>query len=74
MAVGHLRVFFNEDGRWPVQSDAADSALITYRSQGEAIAAGVRMAMANEAVLTIRGLNEPPTQLDFRDCDARMAA
>jgi hypothetical protein len=74
MAVGHVRVFLNEDGKWAVQSDAADSALITYPSQGEAIAAGVRMAMETDAVLSIHGLDEPPTQLDFRDCGARMVA
>jgi len=73
MAVGHVRVLLNEDGKWAVQSDAADSAIITYRSQGEATAAGIRMTMATDAVLTIQGLNESPTQLDFRDCDARMA-
>ena len=72
MAVGHVRVFLTKDGKWAVQLDAADSAPTTYRSQGEAIAAGVRMAMANDAVLAIHGLNEPPTELDFRDYEARM--
>ncbi|WP_041680728.1 DUF2188 domain-containing protein [Cupriavidus necator] len=70
MAISRVRVFLTTDGKWAVQSDGQDSAPFTYLSQGEAIAAGVPMAMEHDAVLTIHGLNVP----DFRDCDARMAA
>ena len=74
MALDHVRVFLTPEGKWAVQSDAPGSAATTYCSQGEALAAGVQMAMENEVVLIIYGLDEPPCELDFRDCDARLVA
>ncbi|WP_316150593.1 DUF2188 domain-containing protein [Cupriavidus sp. BIC8F] len=67
MSTTSVRVFPTEEGLWAVQSDATDSHHVTYPSRGAAIAAGVHMALADDAILMIHGIDDTLSELDFRD-------
>lgn len=68
MATTSVEVFPSEDGHWAVQADAPGSPHLDYPSRAEAIAAGVQMAMAEDAVLMIHGIDDRLSELDFADC------
>jgi hypothetical protein len=67
-----VRVFQTEAGQWSVQSDAAGAEHVDYPSQGDAITAAVRMAMAEGALLTIHAANDArsKSEIDFTGCRA----
>ncbi|MNL63112.1 hypothetical protein D3C87_1872050 [compost metagenome] len=70
MSVNTVQVVLTEECRWAVETDDPSGTRVTYPSRGAAIAAGVQMAMAQDAVLTIHGVENEPSEIDFRDCDA----
>ena len=65
-----VKVFQTEAGLWSVQSDASGADLVDYPSQGDAITAAVRMAMAEGALLTIHAANDAKSEIDFAGCCA----
>ena len=69
-----VQVFQTEAGQWSVQSDAPGANLVDYPSQGDAITAGVRMAMAEGALLTIHAANDAKSEIDFAGCCAPQVA
>jgi hypothetical protein len=69
-----VRVFQTEAGQWSVQSDAPGAGHIAYPSQGDAITAAVRMAMAEGALLTIHAANDAKSEIDFAGCSAPQMA
>lgn len=74
-----VQVFQTEAGQWTVQSDAPGADLVDYPSQGDAITAGVRMAMAEGALLTIHAANDAndarrKSEIDFAGCRAPQMA
>ncbi|WP_454743953.1 DUF2188 domain-containing protein [Cupriavidus necator] len=66
-----VRVRFTNEARWAVETDDGREC-VTYPSRGAAIAAGVQIAMAEEAVLMIHGANEELGAIDFSECDAQL--
>ena len=73
----YVRVFQTEAGQWSVRSDTPGTGDVDYPSQGDAITAGVHMAMAEGALLTIHAANDAKTksEIDFAGCSApRVAA
>ncbi|CAM2989974.1 DUF2188 domain-containing protein [Cupriavidus taiwanensis] len=54
-----------EDARWTVEVDGVPQ-FTTYPSRDLAIAAGVQMAMANDAVLLIHGTCRKKKEPDWR--------
>ncbi|AVA33664.1 redox-sensitive bicupin YhaK (pirin superfamily) [Cupriavidus metallidurans] len=71
MPVTTVRVMLTDEAHWAVETDDGRERF-TYPSKGAAIAAGVHIAMAEDALLMIDGVNEEPSALDFRDCDAQL--
>ncbi len=71
-----VQVFQTEAGQWSVQSDAPGADLLDYPSQGDAITAGVHMAMAEGALLTIHAANvaKSKSEIDFAGCSAPQIA
>lgn len=73
-----VQVFQTEAGQWSVQSDAPGADLVDYPTQGDAITAGVRMAMAEGALLTIHAANDAggksKSEIDFAGCRAPQMA
>ncbi|WER48656.1 DUF2188 domain-containing protein [Cupriavidus sp. WKF15] len=69
-----VQVFQTEAGQWSVQSDAPGAGLVDYPSQVDAISAGVRMAMAEGALLTIHAANEAKSEIDFAGCSVPQIA
>ncbi|QUN29564.1 DUF2188 domain-containing protein [Cupriavidus sp. KK10] len=67
MSTSTVHIFPDED-RWAVETDDGRQR-VTYPSRGAAIAAGVQIAMAEDAVLMIHGVNEEPSAIDFSECD-----
>ncbi|CAG2147465.1 hypothetical protein LMG31506_03635 [Cupriavidus yeoncheonensis] len=65
-----VQVFQTEAGRWSVKSDAPGANVVDYASQGDAIAAAVRMAMAEGALLTIHAAEDARSEIDFAGCCA----
>ncbi|MGN5480213.1 DUF2188 domain-containing protein (plasmid) [Cupriavidus basilensis] len=59
MPVTTVRVMLTEKAHWAVERDDGRERF-TYPSKGAAIAAGVHIAMAEDALLTIDGVNEEP--------------
>ncbi|ODV44262.1 hypothetical protein AWV79_09860 [Cupriavidus sp. UYMMa02A] len=69
-----VRVFQTEAGQWSVRSDAPGADDVGYPSQVDAITAGVRMAMAEGALLTIHAANDAKSEIDFTGCSAPLTA
>lgn len=68
-----VQVLLTDDARWAVEIDGV-AQYTTYASRNAAIAAGVHMAMENDAVLMIHGIGKPKSTLDFRECACATAA
>ncbi|CAG2154859.1 hypothetical protein LMG31506_05212 [Cupriavidus yeoncheonensis] len=73
MSTKIIRVLLTEESRWAVEADDTLGTRVIYPSRGAAIAAGVRMAMAEDAALLIHGVDEEPSALDFSDCITPLA-
>ncbi len=69
MSITTVRVLLTQDAHWAVDSDDPNGRRINYPSRGAAIAAGVHMAMTEDAVLLIHGIDDM-SELDFRDVAA----
>lgn len=69
MSITTVQVVLTEDSRWAIETDDSSGTRVTYPSRGAAIAAGVHMAMAQDAVLMIHGVEDESSEIDFRDCD-----
>ncbi|MBB3006062.1 DUF2188 domain-containing protein [Cupriavidus alkaliphilus] len=62
-----VQIRLTDDARWKVEIDGAEQ-FTTYPSRNAAIAAGVRMAMENDALLMIHGAGKKDSELDLRNC------
>ncbi|CAG9179610.1 hypothetical protein LMG23992_04018 [Cupriavidus laharis] len=60
MLVTEVRVILTEESRWAVETDDLSRTRVIYPSRGAAIAAGVHMAIAEDAVLMIHGIEIEP--------------
>ncbi|WP_340524554.1 DUF2188 domain-containing protein [Cupriavidus necator] len=70
MSITTVQVVLTEESRWAIETDDPSGTRVTYPSRGAAIAAGVHMAMEQDAVLMIHGVEDEPSEIDFRDCNA----
>ncbi|WP_439673174.1 DUF2188 domain-containing protein (plasmid) [Cupriavidus necator] len=59
MSIKAVQVVLTEESRWAVETDDP-STRVTYPSRGAAIAAGVHMAIAEDAILMIHGIEGEP--------------
>ncbi|RDK11415.1 DUF2188 domain-containing protein [Cupriavidus lacunae] len=73
MSISTVQVLLTEESQWAVETDDPRITRLTYQSRREAIAAGVHMAMEQDAVLMIHGAADDPCGLDFRGCNAPLA-
>jgi hypothetical protein len=71
MSTSTVQVMLTEESRWAVETDDPRGTRLTFPSRSEAIAAGIHMAMEQDAVLMIHGAADEPCGLDFSNCDAR---
>ncbi|WP_432258627.1 DUF2188 domain-containing protein [Cupriavidus sp. TMH.W2] len=71
MSISTVQVVPTEESRWVVETDDPSMTRLSYATRRAAIAAGVHMAMEQDAVLMIQGTGEP-CGLDFRGCDASL--
>ncbi|SPR99512.1 DUF2188 domain-containing protein [Cupriavidus taiwanensis] len=62
-----VQVRLTDDARWTVKVDGVEQ-YTTYPTRNAAIAAGVRMAMENDALLMIHGVGSKDSELDCRSC------
>ncbi|CAG9167424.1 hypothetical protein LMG23992_00806 [Cupriavidus laharis] len=69
-----IQVFQTEAGQWSVRSDEPGAGHVDYPSLGAAIAAGVHMAMAEGALLTIHAVNDAKSEIDFAGCSMPQTA
>lgn len=69
-----VQVVLTEESRWAVQTDNLIGTRVIYPSRGAAIAAGVQLAMAEDALLMIHGVSDKPSALDFSDCSASLVS
>ncbi|BDB29051.1 DUF2188 domain-containing protein (plasmid) [Cupriavidus sp. P-10] len=67
MNVATVQVIPADEGQWKVEGDESEDRT-TYSTRAEAIAAGVHMALENEAVLLILSRTRERRELDFKDC------
>ncbi|WP_454752904.1 DUF2188 domain-containing protein [Cupriavidus necator] len=70
MSVSTVQVTISNAGRWAVEADDGREP-VTYPSRAAAVAAGVHLAVAEDAVLMIHGVSEEPSAIDF-SCDAKL--
>ncbi|WP_427309022.1 DUF2188 domain-containing protein [Cupriavidus sp. H39] len=61
-----VQVRLTDDARWTVEIDGVEQ-YTTYPTRNAAIAAGVHMAMENDAVLMIHRVGRKNSEIDFRD-------
>ncbi|NSX15965.1 DUF2188 domain-containing protein [Cupriavidus taiwanensis] len=66
MATITVQVRLTDDERWKVEVDGVEQ-YTTYPSRNAAIAAGVHMAMQNDAVLMIQRVGRKDSEFDFRN-------
>lgn len=62
MSIKAVQVVLTEESRWAVETDAPGRTRVIYPSRGAAIAAGVHMAIAEDAVLMIHGIDVEPSK------------
>lgn len=65
MSITTVRVLRADDASWVIETDAPNGKRVAYPCRGAAIAAGVHLAMQEDAVLMIHGVGEQKSEFDF---------
>ncbi|QRQ86237.1 DUF2188 domain-containing protein [Cupriavidus oxalaticus] len=69
MSVSTVEVMFTKDRRWVVACEGSEDH-VPCASRGVAIAAAMKIAIENDAVLLIHGIDDKPDELFFKECEA----